>query len=138
MTGRLRVEIINVCKWRRLGPPGVLGIWGEWLFVFGELGSTGNYFQGFGEQAHSFGDLGSPAKQCKKNNFKGLGSKGKYFQGAKVLSFRELGRSMNYFQGSREHRPLPLGGVKALDAQLRLSLRWLHFGYKVPLSHGMG
>ena len=28
-----------------------------------DLGSTGNYFQGFGEQAHSLGDLGSPAKK---------------------------------------------------------------------------
>ena len=46
-----------------MGSPGVLGIWGEWLFIFRELGSTGNYFQGFGEQAHSFGDLGSPAKK---------------------------------------------------------------------------
>ena len=46
----------------------VLGIWGEWLFIFRELGSTGNYFQGFGEQAHSFGDLGSPAK---KSHLKG-------------------------------------------------------------------
>ena len=46
-----------------LGPPGVLGIWGEWLFIFRELGSTGNYFQGFGEQVRSFGDLGSPAKK---------------------------------------------------------------------------
>ena len=45
------------------GPSGVLGIWGEWLFIFRELGSTGNYFLGFGEQAHSFGDLGSPAKK---------------------------------------------------------------------------
>ena len=35
----------------------------EWLFIFRELGSTGNYFQGFGEQAHSFGDLGSTAKK---------------------------------------------------------------------------
>ena len=26
-------------------------------------GSTGNYFQGFGEQAHSFRDLGGPAKK---------------------------------------------------------------------------
>ena len=25
------------------------------------------YFQGAGEQAHSFGDLGSPAKKFKKN-----------------------------------------------------------------------
>ena len=33
-----------------LGPPGVWGIWGEWLFSFRGLGSTGIYFQGFGEQ----------------------------------------------------------------------------------------
>ena len=46
--------------------PGVLGIWGEWLFIFRDLRSTGNYFRGAGEQAHSFGDLGSPAKKQKK------------------------------------------------------------------------
>ena len=49
-----------------MGPPGVLGIWGEWLFIFRDLGSTGNYFRGAGEQAHSFGDIGSPAKKAKK------------------------------------------------------------------------
>ena len=54
------------------GPPGVLGIWGEWLFIFRDLGSTGNYFRGAGEQAHSFGDLGSPAK--KQKNKKGKAS----------------------------------------------------------------
>ena len=32
--------------------------------IFRELGSTGYYFYGFREQAHSFGDLGSPAKKC--------------------------------------------------------------------------
>ena len=48
------------------GPPGVLGIWGEWLFISRGLGSTGNYFRGAGEQAHSFGDLGSTAKKQKK------------------------------------------------------------------------
>ena len=48
------------------GPPGVLGIWGEWLFIFRDLGSTGNYFRGAGEQAYSFEDLGSPAKKPKK------------------------------------------------------------------------
>ena len=47
-------------------PPGVLGIWGEWLFIFRDLGSTGNYFRVPGEQAHSFGGLGSPAKKQKK------------------------------------------------------------------------
>ena len=46
-------------------PPGVLGIWGEWLFIFWDLGSTGNYFKGSREQAHSFVDLGSPAKKQK-------------------------------------------------------------------------
>ena len=47
------------------GPPGVLGIWGEWLFIFGEMGSTGNYFRGSREQAHIFGDLGSSVKKQK-------------------------------------------------------------------------
>ena len=49
--------------------PGVLGIWGEWLFIFRELGSTGNYFRGAREQVHNFGDIGSLAKkpQKKKN-----------------------------------------------------------------------
>ena len=49
-----------------MGPPGVLGIWGEGLFIFRELGITANYFRGAGEQAHTFGDLGSTAKK-KKN-----------------------------------------------------------------------
>ena len=60
---------INSALWGQAeGPPGVLRIWGEWLFTFRELGSTCNYFQGFGEQAHSFGDLGSPAKNSKKKS----------------------------------------------------------------------
>ena len=53
------------------GPPGVLGIWGERLFIFRELGSIGNYFRGSREQAHIFGDLGSPAK---KQKYKGKAS----------------------------------------------------------------
>ena len=48
------------------GPPGVLGIWGEGLFIFRELGSTAYYFRGAGEQAYTFGDLGSTAKKVKK------------------------------------------------------------------------
>ena len=47
-----------------MGPPGVLGIWGEGLFIFRELGSTANYFRGAGEQAHTFWDLGS--EHCQK------------------------------------------------------------------------
>ena len=53
------------------GAPWVWGIWREWLFIFRELGSTGNLFQGFGDQAHSFRDLGSPAKKLKKSRLKG-------------------------------------------------------------------
>ena len=47
-------------------PPRVLGIWVEWPFIFRDLGSTGFYFRGAGEQAHSLGDLGSPVKKQKK------------------------------------------------------------------------
>ena len=47
------------------GPPGVLGILGEWTFFFRELGSTGNYLRGAREQAHNFGDLGSLVKKQK-------------------------------------------------------------------------
>ena len=46
-------------------PPGVLGILGEWPFIFRELGSTGNYLRGAREQAHNFGDLGSLANKQK-------------------------------------------------------------------------
>ena len=61
---------VLISKWGlqpyRIWPlPGVLGIWGEWLFIFRDLRSTGNYFRGAGEQAHSFGDLGIPAKKQK-------------------------------------------------------------------------
>ena len=45
---------------------GVLEIWGEWLFIFRELGSTGSYFRGVREQAHNFGDLGSLTKKQKE------------------------------------------------------------------------
>ena len=52
-----------------VGPPGVLGILGECLFIFRDLRCTSNYFRGAGEQAHSFGDSASPAKN-KKNKGK--------------------------------------------------------------------
>ena len=56
----LRSKAIRFFLW---GPPGVLGIWGEGLFIFRELGSTAYYFRGAGEQAHTFRDLGSNAKK---------------------------------------------------------------------------
>ena len=46
-----------------IGPPMGFGDLGRMAIYFRELGCTGNYCQGFGEQAHSFGDLGSPAKK---------------------------------------------------------------------------
>ena len=51
--------------WTYVLAPGVLGIWGEGLFIFMELGSIGKYLQGAGEQARGFRDLGSPAKSKK-------------------------------------------------------------------------
>ena len=36
-------------------PKGFWGL-GERIFIFRELGSTGNYFKGAGEHAHGFGD----------------------------------------------------------------------------------
>ena len=54
------------CKIANVGPPRRLGIWGEWLFIFRDLMSTGNYFRGAGVPAHRFGDLRSPAKKQKK------------------------------------------------------------------------
>ena len=47
-----------------------LGIWGEWLFIFRELGSTGYYLRGARKQANNFGDIGSLAKKQKKNKEK--------------------------------------------------------------------
>ena len=46
-----------------LSPRGFGGS-GENGYLFS--GSTGNYFHEFGEQVHSFGDLGGPAKKLKK------------------------------------------------------------------------
>ena len=67
----VHLQFINLVKSvSDLGPPGFLGIRGERLFFFSELGSTGNYFQVFGEQVHSFGELGIPAKKLKKSHLK--------------------------------------------------------------------
>ena len=66
----LSVTLIYYCPSKSTpdsGPSGVLGIWGEWLFIFRELGTTGVYLRGGREQAHNFGNLGSLAKKQKKN-----------------------------------------------------------------------
>ena len=53
------------------GPPGVWGIWEEWLFIFRELGNAANYFQGFGELASSlFWGLREPCKKVLKSHLK--------------------------------------------------------------------
>ena len=62
-SGFLMTRLISE-NWFNYGAPlGVLGILGEGLFIFRELGSTAYYFRGAGEQAHTFGDLGSTAKK---------------------------------------------------------------------------
>ena len=57
------LDKIAVCILRIYRAPGLLGICREWMFIFGELGSTDHYLQGFGEQAHCFSDLGRSAKK---------------------------------------------------------------------------
>ena len=52
------------------GAPRGFGDLGRMAFYFQGAGSTGNYFQEFGEQTHSFGDIGSPAKKLKKSHLK--------------------------------------------------------------------
>ena len=54
----------NVTKY---GAPRGFGDLGRTAIYSRELGSTGNYFQGYGEQAHSLGDLGCPVKKQKIN-----------------------------------------------------------------------
>ena len=59
--------MFNLGQWfgKRSGAPrGALGIRGEGLFIFRELGG-GHWklFWGPGEQAHNFGNLGSPAQK---------------------------------------------------------------------------
>ena len=49
------------------GPPWVLGIWGEWLFIFRELGSTGNYFSDLGSKLIVLGIKGALQKSKKYN-----------------------------------------------------------------------
>ena len=52
------------------GPPGVWGIWGEWIFIFRELGSTCNYFRGAREHAHNLGGFREPCQKSKKKKKK--------------------------------------------------------------------
>ena len=59
----LKLRHLGFCLAARLYLKTNTGAWGEGLFIFRKLGSTGNYFQGFGEQIHCLGVLGSPAKR---------------------------------------------------------------------------
>ena len=49
------------------GSPGFFGIWGEGLFIFRELRSTGNYFRGAREQPHNFRESYTKVKKNIKN-----------------------------------------------------------------------
>ena len=87
--------------------PGVLGIQGEGLFIFRDLGSRVIYFQGFGEKAQFLGVLGSRK------------------QGAEEKHFRELGRKAFFLSGSREQRPPPPWGSSMLPIELSNSVKIL-------------
>ena len=52
----------NLANIKLLGPR---EIWGEWLLIFRELGSTGNYFRNLGSKLIVFG-FGVPCKKVKK------------------------------------------------------------------------
>ena len=86
--GIYKCQFINVHVLKRGGTvealPGVLGIQGEGLFIFRDLGRRVIYFQGFGE----------------KTTFWGFRE-----QGAEEKHFRELGRKVIFLSGSREQRP---------------------------------
>ena len=68
--------------------PGVLGIQGEGLFIFRDLGEKGHLFSGIWGESRV------------------LGSRE---QGAEEKHFRELGRKVVFLSGSREQTPPPLG-----------------------------
>ena len=69
-TGRGQlVKMLIALEPHRWAPRGLGGLRRISIF-FRDLGSTVNYFRGSGEQAHSFGDLGSPAKKQKKKKKK--------------------------------------------------------------------
>ena len=63
----LKFHVIHMAVMAYVGPQGLCG---EWLFIFRELGSTGNYFWGAREQAHNFVGLGSLAKKQKKKKIR--------------------------------------------------------------------
>ena len=60
-----------------------MGSWGEGLFIFRELGSTGDYFRGAGEQAYTFGDYVGTAEKVKK--------KKSGIWGDQIIIFRDQG-----------------------------------------------
>ena len=60
--------------------PGVLGCCGEGLLLFRELGNTGTYFRVDGEEAHTFGDLGSTAKKSEESKLWDFGRLEHYFK----------------------------------------------------------
>ena len=59
LTSKCFISFLNM----QAGPPGVLVSRGEGLSIFRQPRSTANYFREAGEQAHTFGDLGSSAKK---------------------------------------------------------------------------
>ena len=81
---------------------------------FGDLGRMAIYFQGAGEQAHSFGDFGSPAKS-KKFNLNNLTLKEK-------PSFRLIFFFKNRLLGGSP--PDPLGKSQCIYFRVNMLIRF--------------
>ena len=70
-----------------------MGIQGEGLFIFRDLGGRVIYFQGFGEKAQLFGVLGSREQGAEEKHFRELGRKVIFFfqgAGGKVIGIQAL------------------------------------------------
>ena len=80
---RINVNIVTsatqLCRLISEALPGVLGIQGEGLFIFRDLGRRVIYFQGFGEKA---GFWGAGSRVLRKNILGSWGERSFFFQGA--------------------------------------------------------
>ena len=74
------IAFISAVRTSNEALPGVLGIQGEGLFIFRDLGRRVIYFQGFGEKALLFGVSGS--RGLRKNILGSWGERSFFFQGA--------------------------------------------------------
>ena len=71
MLGKITSKAICLAKDRTSGVWGGEGGWGEEIFIYWDLGSTGYNFRGAGKQAHIFWGFREPCQKV-KNKLKNL------------------------------------------------------------------